>query len=112
VGAPAGAGTDREQEQTQEQEQTGADTGAGASPARSLLNGYGLLQFTPNPKKKSVVPELVKEKKIQDNSTQNNTKKKQVGISSQKTHKLNKNQPHINADTKLKIIQNVNTITK
>jgi hypothetical protein len=52
-------------------------------------------------------------KKIQDNSdTPDNTKKNRWVFLHKKHINLIKNQPHINADTKLKIIQNVNTITK
>jgi hypothetical protein len=54
VGTPAGAGRTQEQEQTQGAERR-AELGAGASPARSLLNGYGLLQFTQTRKKIRVV---------------------------------------------------------
>jgi hypothetical protein len=96
VGAPAGAGTWSRRR-------------TGTSPARSLLNGYGLLQFTPNPKNPRS-PELVKEKKYKTIRHTDNTKK-QVGYFFTNINNK-KSTTHINADTKLKIIQNVNTITK
>jgi hypothetical protein len=89
VGAPAGAGQTRAR--AERRTDAGADAGAGASPARSLLNGYGLLQFTPNRKKNPRSPELVKEKKnTRQFDTPDNTKKNRWGVFLQKTHKLNK----------------------
>jgi hypothetical protein len=92
VGAPAER-TGRTQEQEQTQEQT--RPGAGASPARSLLNGYGLLQFTPNPKKSARSPELVKEKNTRQFRHTRQYKKKQVGIFLHKKHINNKKINHI-----------------
>jgi hypothetical protein len=63
------------------------------------------------PEKKIVVG-TGEEKKYKTIPTHQTIQKKTGGDFFTKTHKLNKNQPHINADTKLKIIQNVNTITK